>query len=136
MARHNTAFSTQARLLMCQNCGAPIEAKILGGFSQCPFCDAQNRVLGRKQTLVGASVPTSPITEDERLSRLRAQVGREITLPPSIASLQEGGVIPKWKMQEALAVWKQTREEIEATGSPDAAERFLRLSELLSQTYG
>lgn len=40
-----TAFSTQARVLLCQHCGAPIEVANAGGLSPCSFCEAQNRVV-------------------------------------------------------------------------------------------
>jgi hypothetical protein len=132
--RSATTFSTQARVLMCQNCGAPIEAANASGRSDCTFCTAQNQIVGRNQTLV-APVRAVPLSEEERIARLRAQCGQPWLIPPSLVALQEDSVIPAWKMDEALAVWKQTRAEVDTTHSPDAAERLIFLCLLLAQTY-
>lgn len=131
---HKTAFTTQARVLLCQQCGAPIEVANAGGLSPCSFCHAQNRIVGRSET--GVAPARQPISEQERFARLSAQCDRPWILPESIKPFYEDGVVPDWKMDEALAVWKQTRTQVESTHDSEAAERLFALTIVIAQTYG
>lgn len=131
---HKTAFSTQARVLLCQHCGAPIEVANAGGLSPCSFCEAQNRIVGRSEA--GVAPAREEISEQERFSRLRAQCDRPWRIPESLKPFYENGAVPDWKMDEALAVWKQTRATVESTNDHEAAERLLVLTVILAQTYG
>lgn len=134
MRTGNTLFSPTAHVVLCQSCGAPIEAAIVGGIVACRFCNAQNRIAARSETAVSATRgPQLP--EPERLARLRAQDGRPLLPPQSLASLMPDAEIPVWKMQEALAVWQSTRRELATTNNYEAAERLLFLTMGLANRY-
>jgi tetratricopeptide (TPR) repeat protein len=134
MRTGNTLFSPTAHVVLCQSCGAPIEAAIVGGVLACRYCNAQNRIAGRSETAVSATRgPQLP--EHERLARLRAQDGRPLLPPQSLVSLMPDGDIPVWKMQEALAVWQSTRRELATSNSYEAAERLLFLTMALANCY-
>jgi hypothetical protein len=132
----NTMFSPQAHVVLCEHCGAPIEAAVSGGTHPCRYCGAQNRIVGRNEALL-AQPKGPPVPEMERLARLRAQDGRPLLPPPSLAGLIEAGQIPAWKLQEAQVIWQQTRAELGASPkSYEAAERLLFLTMMLSSKFG
>jgi DNA-directed RNA polymerase subunit RPC12/RpoP len=130
-----TMFSPTTRVLLCQNCGAPVEAAVGGGVFQCRYCGAQSQVRARNETLV-AGPKGPPLSEYERIARLRAQDGRPLMPPQSLMALIPGGEIPDWKQAEVLAVWQSTRRELESTDNFDAAERLMFLSLALANKYG
>lgn len=133
-----TLFRYDVRILMCEQCGAPLDAAQEGGRVACRYCRATNQIGRRNTTMVGAATANRPrIPEPERLMRLRAQDGRPMVPPPGVAHLfGSNGMIEPWKMQEALTVWQQTRAEVRATGSPAAAERLHFLTIVLSSMLG
>jgi LSD1 subclass zinc finger protein len=132
----NTTFSYGVRMLMCNNCGAPLQVAPTGGQIQCNYCQAVNQVGGRDERSTFAMAPHAQMSEPERLVRLRSQDGKPLMPPASIASLfGPGGQIPAWKLQEVLAVWQSTRNELRQTGSYDAGERLLFLSMALSNVF-
>jgi hypothetical protein len=126
-----TMFTTQVRVLFCENCGGPLETAIQGGAVQCGFCKATNAVrprLDRFQSAVQA------VSEPERIARLRMQDGVAMTPPPSLASLFAGNTIPDYKLSEAFDVFQATRREVKTTQSPEASERLYFLSVVASGT--
>lgn len=133
-----TLFRYDVRILMCEQCGAPLDAAQEGGHVACRYCRATNAIGRRNTTMVGAATAGRPqIPEHERIMRLRAQDGRPMTPPPGVAHLfGPAGTIEPWKVQEALAVWQQTRNEVRATGSPSAAERLHFLTIVLASMMG
>lgn len=128
-----TQFGIGLRVLACESCGAPVQVAIGGGVSECRFCRAANRVAQRAQTSLAYNAPQIP--EHERVMRLRSQDGRPLLPPASLGALFETGDIPPWKMDEAVRVWNASRQEVRATGSPDAAERVYFLSIALAQKF-
>ena len=132
-----TLFRYDVRILMCEQCGAPLDAASEGGNVACRFCRATNRIGRRNVTMVGASPNKPRLSEPERLMRLRAQDGRPMLPPPGVQHLfGPGGSIEPWRVQEAITVWQQTRNEVRATGSPEAAERLHFLTLVLSGMFG
>jgi hypothetical protein len=130
----DTTFSYQLRVAACDRCGAPCEATVAGGNFACRFCNAQNHLDVRDEALVA---PThAPISEMERIQRLRMQDGKPLLPPPSLMSLMPGGDLPDWKLNEAVAVWNSTRLELRAVrGNYDAAERLVFLTMVLAQRF-
>jgi DNA-directed RNA polymerase subunit RPC12/RpoP len=133
-----TLFRYDVRILLCEQCGAPLDAAQEGGHIACRYCRAQNQIGRRNTTMVGAATAGRPrMPEPERLMRLRAQDGRPMAPPPGVEHLfGPSGTIEPWKMQEALTVWQQTRSEVRATGSPAAAERLHFLTVVLAAMVG
>ena len=128
-----TMFTAEIRVLLCEACGAPLEAPVGGAQLTCTYCRAQNVVVTRdERPTLGMPAAPMPISEDERLHRLRAQDGRPLLPPQSIAYLVSGSGIEPSKVQEAFLVYQATRKEVRATSSPDAAERLYFLTLLLS----
>jgi hypothetical protein len=132
----DTTFSPQLRILMCASCGAPTEAALAGGQTACRYCRAVNHLDVRDERPVFGDLAQQPqIPEPERIARLRAQDGRPLLPPAGIASLVPGGRIEPWKVQEVLAVWQQTRQELKGSGNFEAAERLLYLTMILANQF-
>jgi hypothetical protein len=132
----NTTFSYGVRMLMCSNCGAPLQVAPTGGTVPCQYCGTQNQFAGRDERSVLAMAPHAPPNEAERLQRLRAQDGKPLLPPPSLQTLVgPGGEIPQHRLQEAMVVWQTTRNEVKATGSFEAAERLIFLTMSLSNQF-
>lgn len=130
MAR--TMFTTQVRVLFCENCGGPLETAIQGGAVPCSFCKATNAVRPRLDRF--QSVSAQQLGEPERLSRLRMQDGVPLRPPPALASLIAGNGIPDYKLTEAFDVFQATRKEVKTTNSPEASERLYFLSVMVAGT--
>lgn len=130
-----TFFSHDIRILMCKNCGAPIEASPSGGTVPCSYCSAQNQLVSRKEEPLEPAAAARQIDEGQRLVMLRQQDGKPMVPPASLNSLLEGGGIAEWKVQEAVAVWQNTRKELESTSNYEAAERLLFLTIAMANYY-
>ncbi len=130
-----TIFSYDVRVVMCQNCGAPIEAATGAGQVQCSYCQTQHQLIGRKEDPVEPAAAAQQIDENQRIVMLRQQDGKPMVPPQSIMSLLQGGKLPDWKIQEAVAVWQNTRRQLESTNDYEAAESLLFLTILLSNHY-
>lgn len=130
-----TTFTAEIRVLLCENCGAPLEAPLAGGAMHCTYCRAQNVVATRDErpTLGMPAVPV-PVDENERLRRLRTQDGRPMIPPQSILYLMSGSSFDPSKVQEAFMIYQATRKEVRATNSPEAAERLYFLT-LIASNY-
>jgi hypothetical protein len=130
----NTTFSYALRMALCQNCGAPIEAAPGGGMFACRYCGAQNQLVARNEQPILAHQP-QPLSEAERLMRLRQQDGRPLLPPPSLQSLVPDGQLAPWKVNEAIQVWNSTRNEVKHTGNYEAGERLIFLTMVLANHF-
>ena len=126
-----TAFSCDTRVLICNHCGAPLEATVEGGAFRCRYCGTQNQVIARDDGSLLAP-QQAPISEEERLARLRAQDGAPVRAPASLEGLLQAGQLPPWKEQEAAALWQATRDELRTRADYEASERLLFLTMLLT----
>ena len=99
-----TTFATDIRMLLCEHCGAPLEATIQGGSISCGFCNATNIVQPRLDRF--ESVPSTQLSESERLARLRMQQGQGCG----------------------------TRRELKRSGSVEASERLYVLTHVVVDT--
>jgi hypothetical protein len=130
----DTSFSYQLRVAACDRCGAPCEAAVSGGSFACRFCHAHNQLATRDEALVAPA--RAPVNEHERIARLRMQDGKPLLPPPSVQHLMPGGQLPEWKVDEAVAVWNATRQELRAArGNYEAAERLVFLTMVLAQHF-
>ena len=132
----DTTFSHERRVLVCEHCGAPFDALPTGGSVQCRYCSSYSAVGTRDERPV--FVPLSaqaPISEPERLARLRAQDGRPLVPPSSLQPLMPNGQLEAWKVNEAVAIWQNTRRELRTSSDFDASERLLFLTIVLSQYF-
>ncbi|MGE0787235.1 MAG: hypothetical protein AB7S26_16305 [Sandaracinaceae bacterium] len=128
-------YTTQVRVLLCQQCGAPLETAEQGGAVACGYCRVENQVSRRRDALPFAP-PSMPIDENERQRRLRSQDGRPLVPPPSLVPLLSGNGIHPAKLDEAFHVYQATRREVQATHSPEAAERLYFLTLIVNNHFG
>lgn len=132
-----THFTAEIRVLLCEGCGAPLEAPVAGGQFACTYCRAMNVVSTRdERPTLGMPAMPVPIDENERIRRLRMQDGRPLMPPPSLMPLFPNGQIEPWRVQEVFTVFQQTRKEVKATHSPDAAERLYFITLIVSNYLG
>lgn len=130
----DTSFSYQVRVAACDRCGAPSEVAVAGGAFACRFCGAQNHLDVRDEGIVAPARP--PMSEHDRIARLRMQDGKPLLPPPSLQQLIPGGQLPDWKVDEAVAIWNSTRQELRAArGNYEAAERLVFLTMVLAQRF-
>jgi len=63
------------RLLLCQTCGAPIEAFPQGGQVRCAYCNSIYTLAPRKERAedFSSAAPAQPLTEEQRFEKLRSQ---------------------------------------------------------------
>lgn len=126
-----TMFTTQVRVLFCENCGGPLETTVQGGAVPCSFCKATNAVrprLDRFQTMA------AQVSEPERIAQLRMQDGVATPPPPSVAGLLAGNTIPEYRLAEAFDLFQATRREVKTTQSPEASERLYFLAVIAAST--
>lgn len=128
------AYTTEIRVLLCQTCGAPLEIAPQGGVIACSYCRAQNQIAKRPSAIIAP--PSMPIDENERMRRLRMQDGRPFVPPPSLQPLMGPGGFHPAKVDEAFHIYQATRREVQATSSPDAAERLFALTLLANNHLG
>ncbi len=130
-----SAYTTQVRLLLCSNCGAPIDVAVGGGVVACRFCGANNQLAARTELPAFAGFTRTAMSEPERLARLRMQDDRPLLPPQSVAHLfGPGGEIPPWKEQEVFAAWQSARKR-SAAGALDGAEELFFLTEALGNKF-
>src|SRR5690242_18221907 len=102
----NSTFSYQLRILLCTNCGAPIEMPRAGGQAACRYCNAVNQRAMRDERPLFTPGPQAFLREDERIARLRAQEGKPLLPPPILAPVIANGELAPGKEQEAFSVWQ------------------------------
>ncbi|MBX7193731.1 MAG: hypothetical protein K1X94_16870 [Sandaracinaceae bacterium] len=124
-----TMFTTQVRVIFCENCGGPLETAVQGGAIACTYCKATNAVRPRLDTF---QPNAQGISEPERLGRLRMQDGQPMIPPPSLQALVAGNSVPDYKLNEAFDVFQATRREVKNTQSPEASERLYFLAVLVA----
>ncbi|MCA9604049.1 MAG: hypothetical protein KC619_00515 [Myxococcales bacterium] len=122
-----THYTTEIRVLLCDACGAPIEATPEGGQVPCAYCRAQNQVRLRPKESALAP-PQQMISDEERWRLLRMQDGKPLVAPPALSYLFAGGGLHPAKIQEAFHIYQQTKREVQTTHSPEAAERLYFLT--------
>ncbi len=133
-----SAFGHELRVLLCPQCGAPVEVTSAGGgVATCRFCGAQAQVQVRDDSLDQVLRPQrQPLQENERLVRLRQQTGKPLLPPGNVSHLFDAGAIPPWRLNEALGVFQAARNDSLAAGRPDAGEAVYFLAMALASLFG
>lgn len=129
----NTTFSHTLRILLCKNCGAPINVALDGGSATCTYCNVVSQWTRRAQAPV---VRAPRMDEARRFDLLRQQDGQPLTPPPALAHLVIGGRLAPGRQIDALREWQQARQEIGQGASHGSAERMFFLTLLLYQEEG
>jgi DNA-directed RNA polymerase subunit RPC12/RpoP len=132
--QQKTVFSRELRLLLCPQCGAPVEAAIAGGAVACKYCGAALMLPPRDESHDVAHAAAPPqMGEAERFQRLREQDNRPLLPPPAIQHLCINGHLPPNLFQEARLSFQRAWQEVAAGGSFGAAERLYFLTFALYQ---
>jgi hypothetical protein len=122
-------FSRELRLLLCPQCGAPIEAAIAGGVVACNYCRASLMLPARDESHdVARAAAPPPMGEAERFQRLREQDHTPLVPPPAIQHLCINGHLALHLFQQARVEFKRARQEVAAGSSFGAAERLYFLT--------
>ncbi len=123
-------FEFALRLLLCEACGAPIDAAPEGGTITCRYCKAVLQIAARVELPEFAPIATTALAEPERLARLAAQaerlLGQDAVVHPGLATVLEQDAVPSWRTQEAFIVWQSLRKR--APSEPVAADELSYLT--------
>jgi hypothetical protein len=125
--RTATIFDHQIRILLCRNCGAPLPAPAGGGSVTCEYCRATTQLAPRRDVPI-PKPPEPPLSEPERMDRLRQQDGKRLSPPGMAWALMTWNGDNKPKVAErALAAWNKARSEIETGGEASTEQAEARL---------
>jgi hypothetical protein len=130
-----TDFSYETRVLMCVNCGAPLDADINGGAFACDYCGVTNHIVPRRTDDTLEPPAREQVDDEVRLSRLRAQAGRPIPPPKSVAKLLRNGMLRSSKLKKAIKLFNSTRKEVESSSDYAASETLTFLTLVLYNNY-
>lgn len=121
-----TIFSRELRLLLCPQCGAPIEGSIGGGATTCRYCNAGLQLAPRDETRDVAIAAIEPqISEADRFQRLREQDGKPMMPPASLQHLLVNGGLSFELVPQALGEFQRARHEVvTGTASFGSVERL------------
>lgn len=125
-------FSHEIRVLMCLQCGAPLDAETGGCRIKCDYCGVVNEIMPRQPE---TQLQHAAISEEERMHRLWAQNGKSIPPPDAVKKLLSGGFLKKKKLEEAIKLFNSTRQELEAGDNFAASERLTHLVLVLYNYY-
>lgn len=123
------------RLLLCINCGAPVEAMPQGGRFPCSYCGAFLELAPRVEDLAAFRSPetTAPAAPIDRRARLLAQQGsrsRHAFPPPGL----RGAMLNSHRtsdLEAARARWIEAVREMDARPSEEAETRLFWLTMML-----
>ena len=122
-----THYTTEIRVLLCDACGAPIEATPEGGQVACAYCRAQNQIrLKPKESALAP--PQQMISDDERWRLLRMQDGKPMVAPQALAYLFAGGGLHPAKIQEAFFSFDWAGSALEAEFSKSGEAQFIPIT--------
>jgi predicted RNA-binding Zn-ribbon protein involved in translation (DUF1610 family) len=138
-----TAFSYEVRVLLCQQCGGPVDAAVTAGSFPCTYCGVTMVLTPRREQreVIGdasrsrAERDAAGAAEKARLERLRGQPTRTVKFPPALAALAKGSVIAPSRLDEAVALWNQARARLAADPSEANTESFYAICFALSNTF-
>lgn len=132
-----TIYSHDLRLLVCSNCGAPLEAQVAGGIVRCQYCQASHHVGRRdeRRDLQEARQASRFRSEVERVQHLRTQDHKPRLLPGELSPLVRQGRIVDGAQEEANRRWLAWRQQVQAGANITVEERFFHLTLLLARTY-
>ena len=128
-------FDFQARVLMCSNCGGPLETGFAGGTVKCDYCGTVNVFEPRKESPVEPLEVAGEIDEDERMELLRRQDGAQTEIPQALQPLLSDGVLAPWKVEEAMTMWQATCRSLSARDDYTASELLYYLTIILSNHF-
>jgi len=129
-----TDFGFEIRVLMCHQCGAPLEAATSGGSFRCEYCGVINHIVPR-QTEAQLKPSTAQLGEAARMGRLWAQDGKPISPPASVSRLLVNGELRARKVKKAIDIFNSTRKEVESSSDHAASERLTFLTLVLYNHY-
>jgi DNA-directed RNA polymerase subunit RPC12/RpoP len=129
-------FGYGERVLLCPQCGAPVDARPEGGTFACKYCGTQVAVAARPVAGTAPETNAAAMSDAQRLDLLRAQADKPFLPPPELRYLMHGGQLSPDQVDAALQEWQKARSQMTTGATPAAAEGLYFLTLLLDQYYG
>lgn len=128
-------FEFDSRVLMCGNCGGPLQTGHTGGNVTCDYCGTLSVFTPRREDPVEPVAAVSNMSEEERIALLNRQDGSPPAIPAAVSQLLSRGRLAPWKESEALAMWRTTCGELARGSDFSSAELLYFLTIVLSNHY-
>ncbi|HHH29203.1 MAG TPA: hypothetical protein ENK57_12785, partial [Polyangiaceae bacterium] len=123
----NTAFSHALRIVLCPECGEPVNASTTATGARCDECDVSFPLAERR-----GQEASSALEEPERIRRLAEQDGSPLAPTAVVKELVVDGELPDDRVGDAMALWQATRSDlVEGKGTDEIERRFYFLTRLL-----
>jgi len=123
-------------VLLCRQCGAPLDAPANATAIKCGYCGVTTIIEHeRKEVKPEQAAHSAEVTEEKRLADLKTQDGRVIMPPlPILGMMKAGGLNPE-KLSEAESLWKTMRQVLEAGPDEKAEKELFFLVLIIGQYY-
>ena len=132
---NESVFKFDTRVLMCAVCNAPVQSGIGGGEVKCEYCGAVNQLPPRKDLPKEPCSEKKQISEEERLTLLRQQLSKPPHILDSIKPLLEGSHIARFKLDEALQIWRSAYKQLAVADDFEQSEMLLQLTIFLGRHF-
>lgn len=129
----DTAFAFELRVVSCSDCGAPLPLGASGGRGACDYCGSEQDYGASSRAIEREA---QPLSEPERLARLRQADAGWVAPPPELQPMFVGEQLLPWKVGEGLSLWKATREVLAREASDGLAEQLFWLTKALAAHFG
>ncbi len=130
-----SVYSHAVRVLICEHCGAPLQAQLTGGNTECTYCGATTQLVQRDESrdlAEAAEAQQSAVSEAERVQQLRAQDEQSLAPPESLQPLLRGRELDPTQLELAQSEWKSARRRLLGGGGFAASERLFYLTVLIA----
>jgi DNA-directed RNA polymerase subunit RPC12/RpoP len=84
-------FDFDSRVLMCGNCGGPLQTGHTGGNVTCDYCGTVSVFTPRREDPVEPVAAVSNMSEEERIALLNRQDGSPPAIPAAVSQLLSRG---------------------------------------------
>lgn len=128
-------FDHTLRMLLCKQCGAPIEAETAGGTMACSYCNTKMVLQPRQSMHTKLQGEGEPVNEARRMEILKEQDGKPLMPPEDLRKYMLEGGFRSEKFDEAMPEWQGNRDDLEKGAPFQVEERFYFLTMFLYQHF-
>jgi LSD1 subclass zinc finger protein len=134
-ALSTTAFSRTFRLLLCKQCGAPLQLPPEGGSVQCSYCGTTSQLVP-KPRVDPALFVKQRVDEATRYQKLRMQDASTPAVPPGLEPyLIADGTLNPAMTAHAFQDWQRTYAEVQGGAPFGSQDRLQFLTRHLFDSY-
>jgi len=123
-------FDHDVRVLICDECGAPLPAPLDGGAVACQFCGATFDLAARAEVPL-RGYRSVGLDEAKRLETLRKQDVDPIFAPPGLDAFVFGGSLVPGKIAEAEQTFRVVLRQAAAIGSVETENSLLFFARII-----